>query len=128
MRRFPVFAPFSGTSTAPCFASEKANFARTFAVLSASLGAKAFAYANPARNDLTRAFSFYHYEAITLGVQKKIENLDPSAADQMEALREVLMEVKLDEGFIRMTTGGGKNSPGQLRDRIFFVESKMERL
>jgi Protein of unknown function DUF262 len=108
------------------FAQERQTFERTFAVLSATLGDRAFSYANQARNDLTRAFSVYHYESITIGVQSRVGTLDPTSAVQMELLKNVLMQVKLAPEFIRMTTGGGKNSPGQLNDRIAFVQTRVE--
>ena len=107
-------------------AAERAVFERTFSVLSASLGQEAFSYANKGRSGLTQAFSVYHYEAITLGVQSRINALDPDNASQMGMVHDILMKVKLDSDFIKMTTGGGKNSPGQLRERIRFVENRME--
>lgn len=107
-------------------AVERATFERTFSVLDASLGQEAFSYANKAGEGLTRSFSVYHYEGITLGMQSRIDNLDPGNADQMRTIRNLLMGVKLDPEFIRMTRGGGKNSPGQLRERILFVQTRME--
>ena len=95
-------------------------------MLGAALGERAFAYANQARTALTRGFSVYHYEAITLGVQSRIGILNPNDQAQMQTLTNVLMQVKLDPDFIKMTTGGGKNSPGQLNDRISFVQTRME--
>jgi hypothetical protein len=106
--------------------AERATFDRTFAVLGTTLEDRAFAYANQARDTLTRGFSVYHYEAITLGVQSRIGILDPADNARMQTLKAVLMEIKLDPEFIRITTGGGKNSPGQLNDRISFVQTRVE--
>lgn len=108
------------------FTEERKTFERTFAVLDATLGDRAFAYANPSHDSLTRGFSVYHYEGITLGLQSRIASLDPANASQMETLKNVLMGVKLDVDFIAMTTGGGKNSPGQLSTRISFVQNRLE--
>ena len=52
--------------------------------------------------------------------------MNPDDAAQMRTLREVLRGVKLDPDFIRLTTGGGKNSPGQLDQRISFVQTRVE--
>jgi hypothetical protein len=108
------------------YAAERATFLRTFAVLNQTLGDRAFAYANQSRDGLTRGFSVYHYEAITLGLQSRIDALIPGDVAQMGTLKQVLMDIKLDPDFIELTTGGGKNSPGQLAERISFVQTRVE--
>jgi len=108
------------------YVAERGIFERTFAILSETLEDRAFAYANRARAALTKGFSIYHFEALTLGLQSRLPVLNPGDAGQMSILREVLTEIKLDPEFIRLTTGGGKNSPGQLSDRISFVETRVE--
>ncbi len=37
----------------------------------------------------------------------------------------MLKAIKLDEAFIKITQGGGKNSPGPLNDRIQFVKQRL---
>ena len=108
------------------FDAERAIFERTFAVLSAALGELAFTYANKARSALTHGFSVYHFEAITLGIQSRVANINPSDAAQVERLKGALTNIKLDPAFIRMTTGGGKNSTGKLAERIQFVQTRVE--
>ena len=108
------------------YAAEKALFERTFSVLDQALGDKAFAYANRARNALTRAFSVYHFEAITLGLQSRIQNVDPADLNAIDILKPILTDIKMHPEFIRLTTGGGKNSPGQLNERISFVQERIE--
>jgi len=108
------------------FDAQRAIFERTFAVLAAALGDQAFTYANKARSALTHGFSVYHFEAITLGIQSRIDIIDPGNAVQVEKLKDVLTKIKLDAEFVRITTGGGKNSPGQLAERIAFVQTKVE--
>lgn len=110
------------------YSVEYANFDRTFSVLSTTLGDGAFAMANKAGTGLSRGFSVLHYEAITLGVQSRIAQLDPKNATQMKSLKKILMEVKLDPNFIKLTKGGGKNSTGQLKGRIDFVQKRVESL
>jgi hypothetical protein len=68
----------------------------------------------------------YHFEAITLGIQSRVDIIDPGNAVQVEKLKDVLTKIKLDADFVRITTGGGKNSPGQLAERISFVQTKVE--
>lgn len=118
----------SNRTATPAFdyVSELANFQRTFDLLNRTLGEEAFAYANKSRTRLIGGFSVYHYEAITLGIQTRVSSLSPENAAQMDTLREVLMQIKLDSEFVRITTGGGKNSPGQLSERVAFVQGRVE--
>ena len=46
----------------------------------------------------------------------------------MSKLRELLDSIKKNPEFIRITTGGGKNSPGPMRERIEFVQKRVEYL
>ncbi|WP_316185515.1 MULTISPECIES: DUF262 domain-containing protein [unclassified Bradyrhizobium] len=107
------------------YAAEEANFRKTFGALHQTLGEYAFAFANRARNDLSAGFSIYHFEAMTIGMQVIIDRIDVADAQVMEQLRAVLREIKLDARFISITTGGGKNSPGPLNERIGFVERRL---
>lgn len=104
---------------------EEAVFRRTFAALGKALGDMSFAIANKSRDKLTAGFGAYHYEAITIGVQPVIDRLDLDDDAMIDRLKNALMAIKLDPDFIEMTTGGGKNSPGPLNDRIGFVERRM---
>ena len=83
------------------------------------------AFANKKRSDLSGGFSIYHFEAITIGMQAVLDRITFGDQTATEQLREVLRAVKLDPEFIRLTSGGGKNSPGPLNDRINFVTSKL---
>jgi len=105
--------------------SEEAIFKKTFAVLCATLGDKAFARAGKT-GSLTKGFTVYHYESFTIGLQPLLSTLNPKDRAQMSQLREILTKVKQDAAFIGMTTGGGKNSPGPLRSRIKFVTEAVE--
>ncbi len=60
-----------------------------------------------------------------MGMQAVIERLDLSDVKTIERLKATLMAVKLDPTFVETTTGGGKNSPGPLNDRINFVEKRL---
>jgi len=106
--------------------AERAIFEKTFSVLNRVLAERAFSYANQQRTDFTKAFSVYHFEAITLGLQSRLNTLDIASEPQMNTLATTLRTVKLDPEFIQLTTGGGKNSSGQLANRISFVQTRIE--
>lgn len=104
---------------------EETCFRKTFDVLNAALGEYAFAFANRKRDDLSGGFSIYHFEAITVGLQVILDRISPTDTSEMEQLKNALRTIKLDLEFIRLTTGGGKNSPGPLNDRINFVATRL---
>jgi hypothetical protein len=101
-------------------------FLKTFRVLGRTLGSAAFSYANRAREALTRSFSVYHFEAFTVGLQSRLNVIDVNDPAVVKRLSQIFREIKLDAQFIRITTGGGKNSPGPLNERIGFVERRVE--
>jgi hypothetical protein len=105
---------------------ERANFIKTFTVLARTLDERAFTYANASRRTVTRGFSVYHFEAFTVGIQSALDRIDLENSDQLVKLKEIFTEIKLNGDFIRITTGGGKNSPGPLKERITFVQRRVE--
>lgn len=105
---------------------EQICFEKTFDVLNRALGELAFAFANKAKSDLSGGFSTYHYEAITIGLQSIIDKIDPTDEIAITKIAKTLREVKLNQQFITITTGGGKNSPGLLKKRIGFVSEALE--
>jgi hypothetical protein len=107
------------------YAAEEAIFVKAFTILKNTLADKSFAFRNKAGTALAAGFSMYHFEAVTIGLLAVIDKLNPADAAQMDALRAVLTEIKLNPDFVRMTQGGGKNSPGPLNDRIGFVEERL---
>ncbi|BFM40524.1 DUF262 domain-containing protein [Synechocystis sp. LKSZ1] len=108
------------------YEQEKDIFCKTFLIFQKTLGEYAFAAANRARETLTRGFAVYHFEAFTIGLQPYLEQLDPSNDVMIENLENTFRSIKCDEQFVRMTTGGGKNSRGLLRDRIDFVKDRIQ--
>lgn len=107
------------------YSKEKEVFERTFLILNCTLGDKAFSRANKAQNDLIRAFGIYHFEAFTIGMQSILNKLDIDSQSGLEKVGNLIKKIKLDPIFIGHTTGGGKNSPGPLNERISFVELKL---
>ena len=104
------------------YATEREVFLKTFTVLDRTLAELSFTYANKKRTELTGGFSVYHYEAVTVGLQSLLNRINPDDEAQMIRLRDGLRTIKLAPDFIKITTGGGKNSPGPLRERIDFVK------
>jgi hypothetical protein len=107
------------------YVAERDVFQKTFTVLDRTLAELSFTYANKARTRLTGGFSVYHFEAISVGLQPLLNRLNPDDQEQMARVKEGLQNVKLDPDFIRITTGGGKNSPGPLRERIDFLKDRI---
>ncbi len=105
---------------------EKDIFLKTFSLLRRTLGELAFAYANKTRKKLIRGFSVYHFEAFTIGLQRYLGQIDIKDTASIRRIKKSFNEIKLDNEFIRLTTGGGKNSPGPLNARIQFVEDRID--
>ena len=108
------------------FTSERECFLKTFAVLAKALGEEAFAFARPARDRVIKGFSANQYEAVTQGIQAYLSRLDPSSASQMARISKAISGLKLNKDYYKLTTGGGKNSPGPLRARIEAVQKVVE--
>lgn len=107
------------------YGEQRTAFERTFEILAATLADESFAYVNPARGNLVRGFSVYHFEAFTLGIQPFLDRVNLTNAKEVSALKGVFTNIKLSQEFVAITRGGGKNSPGPLRDRIRFVEDRL---
>lgn len=105
---------------------EEEIFHKTFSILANTIGEYAFSYVSSKTGNLTRGFSVYHYEAFTVGLQAVIDQLDPANEEQMARLKGLIEDIKKDPEFVGITTGGGKNSPGPLQDRIGFVEQYLQ--
>ncbi|MEZ9519521.1 DUF262 domain-containing protein [Vibrio splendidus] len=105
------------------YESEERAFDKTFKVLNLALENKTFG--RHGANGIQSNFSVYHFEAICTGLQPYLDDIDADNADHIATLKAKLEEIKSDEGFKTATTGGGKNSPGQLSSRIQLVESKL---
>lgn len=104
------------------YASEESTFLKTFKVLAASTAELSFTFANKSGTELTRGFSAYHFEGVTLGLQASLSSLDPSDSRQMANLKQTLTNARLSAAFKSVSSGGGRNSPGPLKDRIELIE------
>ena len=92
---------------------ERLKFEKTFKIL---------------RNTLGPGLSsrIYHYEAFTLGIQKYLDNINPSDGEIIKRLSKEFDSIKQDDEFHKITTGGGKNYPKPLQKRIRFVGDRLE--
>lgn len=107
------------------FGGEPGNFERTFAALARAVGETVLTRSTP-EGASTGQFSVYLFEALSIGLQSVLQRLDLDSADHMARLRQRIEEVKRDADFRAITTGGGKNYPNPLRDRIAFVQVRLE--
>lgn len=104
---------------------ERQTFEKTFATLNRTLGESAFSYANKNLTKLTGGFSIYHFEAFSIGLQLYLDRIRLDDAEVIKRVSDCLNLAKLDAEFVKITTGGGKNSPGPLKERIGFVQEKV---
>ncbi len=105
---------------------EREVFLKTFSLFDRTLGEYAFTYANRGKTNITRGFSVYHFEALTIGLQCILSQIDLNDSGLMKRIEKIFKEIKLSDDFIKLTTGGGKNSPGPLKERIEFVEKRVK--
>jgi hypothetical protein len=106
---------------------QQAAFEKTFQVLNAAIAHEAFymVVKRSAGGQSKYPFSVLHYEAFTLGLQPHLNNLNPGDAEQMGRLQAEIHAIKSDDEFIRLTTGGGKNTKGSLDRRVEFVSTRI---
>lgn len=100
-------------------------FKKTFEILAKVLGNQSFSRANITRTKLASMFIVYQFESFALGIQEHLEALDISTEEKCEQLKTFFTEIKLDENYINLTTGGGKNTPNALNARVNFVSDKI---
>lgn len=109
------------------FTKEAEGFRKTFKVLNVCFGGGIFSRTRAKNiNELSRSFMVYHYEAFTMGIQPYVDQINLGDAAQIEKLKAAILAIKQNAQFVALTTGGGKNSPGPLRDRIAFVTNGLK--
>lgn len=108
------------------YQDEKACFEKLFLILDKALGGKAFGSKNMRSNGITESFRIYHFESISLAISRILDKVDPSNDEHILLITEALTNVKLDPDFIKLTTGGGKNTKKMLEERIAYVSNFLE--
>ncbi|OOW10246.1 hypothetical protein MF4642_07815 [Acinetobacter sp. MF4642] len=107
------------------FIAQEQIFNKTFEILAKVLGNQSFSRANINRTKLASMFIVYQFESFALGIQDHLEAIDISTEKKCEKLKSFFTEIKLDEDYINLTTGGGKNTPNALNARVNFVSDKI---
>ncbi|MHC4121196.1 MAG: DUF262 domain-containing protein [Planctomycetota bacterium] len=106
--------------------TEEQVFMKTFTLLKKTLGDYAFSYSIRGSGTLVKGFSANNYEAFTVGLQAILDQVETEDPTHLSLLEAKFREIKLDDAFIDLTAGGGKNSPGPLRQRIQFIEDRLQ--
>lgn len=109
------------------FVGDRAVFEKTFRILhlvaeSLKIDAKIFG-SMTASGEARSQFSVYHFEALTLGLQAVLNEVDPSDSEQIARLAAVVKTGKADREFLRHC-GGGKNYRVPLLSRIEYFASR----
>lgn len=120
-RAEPATAPFD-------FVEEEKVFLKTFQTLAASTGEFSFTFPNKTGTELSRGFSAYHFEGVTLGLQASLGRLNPTDGQQMQNLQLALKAARLSQEFRDVSSGGGRNSPGPLSKRIEIIEKAVAKV
>lgn len=108
------------------YQEEKAHFEKLFLILDKALGGKAFGSKNPRSDDITDSFRIYHFESIPLAISSIIDKVNSDDDDHISLIKEALTQIKFDPDFVRLTTGGGKNTKKMLEERIAYVSEYLE--
>lgn len=106
------------------YEAEKKAFEETFDILNRALGDGAFSGFNK-KGTPQGYFSSLHFEVFSIGIQTSLGSILQLDDAGFEKFKNVLIELKNDEEFQRLTKGGGKNYSAALEQRIKFVENKV---
>lgn len=111
--------------------AERATFEKTFRLLrmisdrlsmdlvvgGQNIGSRIFGTVSALSSEPRGQFSVYHYEGLTLGIQRVLDQIDETNEGQIESLAEVVRFGKGDQDFLQHT-GAGKNQRNALAERI----------
>ncbi|MGW3026340.1 GmrSD restriction endonuclease domain-containing protein [Streptomyces sp. NPDC001221] len=109
------------------FAHEREVFEKTFEVLhkvgeATGFGPRIMGTVSK-KGDPRWQFSVYHFEGIALGLQRVIDQIDPSNGDHITSLASVVKKGKSDPEFLQ-ATGGGKNDRISLQVRVGYFSDR----
>jgi len=106
------------------YEQERITFEKTFGFLDRAYGDAVFSTVNP-KTISPGVFNVYLFEAITAGIQNKLDIVSASA-EKCRDFKPNLDELKVDLEFRNVTVGGGKNSPAPMTLRCEKVKALME--
>jgi hypothetical protein len=112
------------------YKTEAAVFEKTFRVLrmiseSLAIDTRIFGTAKPGSSTPRGQFSVYHYEGLTLGLQKVLDRIDVENRAQISALSGVVSSGKFDPEFLKHG-GAGKNQRNALLARVAYFARGFE--
>lgn len=105
------------------FEEEREIFEKTFSVLSKVGGEYVFSRLRDGNYTKTLVPNFY--DAITIGIQKYLNELYELNEEQYKELEQLFKNIKQNKDFLKHASGGGKNTKRHLEQRISYVEQKV---
>ena len=106
---------------------EKIIFYKTFEILNKVMEGKIFASLSKGGNPQS-GFDVYHFEAFSIGIQRSLNSINADNDSEIEALKNLFLEIKGDSEFKKLITGGGMNTKNQFQARVDFVKEKVRNL
>ncbi len=104
---------------------QRKDFEEVFSLLAETLGDRVFGQVELKTKQIRRGFSVYHFEGVVGGMSAVMDLLRPSDADWRVQFKTAIENVKTNDQFLAVTTGGGRNSAGTLKLRVQCVESAL---
>ena len=120
-----VVADPEETSVVFNYEEERKIFETTFYILNKVFSERVFS--RLANDKLIGQMRPNYFEAFTLGVQPKLDEIDANDPEMIEKIREAFIELRKNEEF-KKVTGGGVNYPKPLNTRIDLVTQALERV
>jgi Protein of unknown function DUF262 len=106
---------------------ERSQFELTFRILRMTLSEHAFTGVVSGGSRPAQFLSL-HYEAFALSLVPHLDSIRLDDPEQIARIQEVFGEIKRDDEFRGMTTGGGKNFRRMLERRIGFVTDAVSKV
>jgi len=106
------------------YVREEAVFRKTFRIISATLEAKAFS--RWVGGKYAGGFSMGHFEAFSIGIASVIDNVpDTPDTNELEKIKNALLEAKCAPQLRELTVGGGKNFRRIYEKKIALVADRL---
>ncbi len=110
------------------YEDNQSSFEKTFNILNQTWGDRIFGRLNKSNDDLQSNFGIYHFESITLGLQSILNKVNENNPAHIDKIKKTILDLKKDDDFKKLTTGGGKNSSGQFKARIAISEKHFQQI
>lgn len=110
------------------YEDNQSSFEKTFNILNQTWGDRIFGRLNKSNGDLQSNFGIYHFESITLGLQSILNKVNENDPAHIDKIKKTILDLKKDDDFKKLTTGGGKNSSGLFKARIAISEKYFQQI